>query len=131
MLCLQYACPAPLPLPGQAVRAPFVVMRDSSEQGDRQRVEVELFEDVVDQIRPVAALVDPVECVACSLHRQCGYIEGFTAGRNGGDTRGDAEENVVEATQLVQRTVNLLGIFSLRVENRFNIVEDNEHDPGG
>ena len=69
-------------------------MCDSSEQGDRQRMEIKSFENVVDQIRSFAVLVDAVECATCSLQRRYWNVESFAAERDDGDSGGNAETDV-------------------------------------
>ena len=69
MRCLQYTRPSALPLPGQAVDAPLVLMCNGSEQRDRQWMEVEFFENVVGQIGLLNLLVDTVERFACGFYR--------------------------------------------------------------
>ena len=44
-------------------------MCDGGRQDDREGVEIEVLQNVVDRILLSTALADPVECVACSLHR--------------------------------------------------------------
>jgi hypothetical protein len=59
-------------------------------------MEVESFQDVIDSIGLFAVLVDAIECVACSLHRQCWDFESFAVRGDGGDAGGDAETDVAE-----------------------------------
>ena len=124
MTRVKHICPFPGPFPFQSVRVPLVVMRDGSEQGDRQGVEIKLFQDAVDQIGLSAVLVDPIECVTCRFHRQCWDVESLTGGRNGGDTGCEAEADVADPTQFLYCGIDLLGILSLWVENGFSVIEE-------
>ena len=69
MLGLQHTRSPLLPFSGQPVCIPLVLIRDCSEQGDRKRMEVRLFEDAVDEAGSIVAVVDPVEGIACSVYR--------------------------------------------------------------
>jgi hypothetical protein len=53
----------------------------------------------------------------------------LAARRDGGDARGDAQTNVAAATQLLHHGIDLLGFRSLRVENGFGVVEEQNHFP--
>ena len=44
-----------------------------------------------------------------------------------GDTRRDKDADIVETTQFLHHGVDLLSIHSLRVEDRFRVIEDYEH----
>ena len=90
-------------------------------------MEVELFQDLVGRIGPFAVLVDAIEGVTCSLHRQRRDVEGLAVGRDGGDAGCYAKANVIELTQLLHHRIYLLSVRSLRVENGFRVIEDNEH----
>jgi len=57
MLGLQYTRPSLLPLPGQPVHIPLVVMCHCRKEGDGECVKVEPIQDVVDKIGPFAVLV--------------------------------------------------------------------------
>ena len=48
MIRPEHACTVLIPLPGQSIRTPVVVMRNRGEQGDGERVEAKLFWDIVD-----------------------------------------------------------------------------------
>ena len=69
MLGPQNTCSPLLPFSAQPIRVPFVLARDCGEQGDRKWMELELFKDPVDESRSIVAVVDPVESIACSVHR--------------------------------------------------------------
>ena len=125
--CVKHPRSPSIPFPTQSVGVPFTVLGDSSEQGDREGVEVQLLQDVIDQIGSFAMLVDAIECVTCSLHRQCWDIESLAVRRDGGDTGGDAKTNVVEPTQFVHNGIDLLPARPLQIENGFGIVEGDEH----
>lgn len=60
-------------------------MRNSREQNDRKRMEVQLAWDVGEKIGPLDGLLYTVERVACDRGRQCWDIGSLTAGRNSGD----------------------------------------------
>ena len=45
-------------------------MCNHCEQGDQKQVEVELFQDPVDQVRSTVAVIDLVERAVCGVHRQ-------------------------------------------------------------
>ena len=68
VLCVKHYRSLLFPFPGQSVGIPLVILGNSSEQGDREGVEVELFQDVIDRSRPFAMLVDAIGRVACGLH---------------------------------------------------------------
>ena len=125
--CVKYIRMSSLPFLDQSVCAPFVVMRNRGKQGDRQRMEIKSFQDVIDQIGPFAVLVDTVEGVARSVHRQCWDIESLAVGRDGGDAGGDTETDVAELTQLLHHVIDPLSIHSLWIKNGFRIIEDDEH----
>jgi hypothetical protein len=59
-------------------------------RNSRERVEVELVQDVVGGIGLFDVLVYAIERVACGIDRQCRDVEGLAVGGNGGDARGDA-----------------------------------------
>ena len=94
-------------------------------------MEVELFEDAVDQIGPFAVLVDPIECVMRGIHRQRRDVESLAVRRDGGDPGGDAEMNAAELAQLLHRSKDLMGASSLWVKDGFGIVEHYEYFVGG
>ena len=87
-------------------------------------MKVELVQDVVDGIKPFTIPVYVIEGFACSFNRQCRYVESFAVGRNSRDPRSDAKANVVQLTQLLYHTVDLLGIHPLRIQDRLCVVED-------
>jgi len=118
---------APLPLLGQSPKAPLVLMCDGSEQGDRQRMELEVFEDVVDRIGPFPVLVDTIERVTRSPHRQRRDFDGFAVGWDGGDARGNTKADIVDLAELLNCRVYLVRVGYLRIEDGFGIVEDYEH----
>ena len=91
-------------------------------QGNRERVEVKLFEDVVDRIRPSAVLVDAIKRVTGGLHRQRREFENFTIGRDSTNARCYAQAGVVGLARLLDHSINLLSTCSLWVENRFGVV---------
>ena len=99
--CVKHPYSSSLPFPVQSLGVPLAVLSNRSEQGDRERMEVELFQDIVDQIGPFAVLVDPIECVTRSLHRQCRDVETLAVNRDNGGAGGDAKANVVELAQFV------------------------------
>jgi hypothetical protein len=107
VLCVKHSCSLVLPFPGQSIPVPLVVLGNSGEQRDGERVEVKLFQDVVDSDRMFAVLVDAIERVACGLHRQCWDLEDLTVGRDGGDAGGDAKTDVAELSQLLHHGVDL------------------------
>ena len=61
----------------------LVLLCDSWEQGDRKRVEVELFQDVVDQVRALVVSADAIEGVTGGIHQQCWDFNGLEFRRNG------------------------------------------------
>jgi len=69
VLCLQYTRSLPPPFSGQSVRAPLVLVRNSCEQRDRKRMEVKLFQNVVDRVWPFAAVVGLIEGATGGIHR--------------------------------------------------------------
>jgi hypothetical protein len=54
VLGLQQSRSALFPFPSQSVHIPPVLRRDRCKQRDGERVEIQLFEDRVDEVRPVA-----------------------------------------------------------------------------
>ena len=46
---------------------------------------VELFQGTVDEVAPIV-VVDAVEGITCSVHRQCGHIETLGTWESGRDT---------------------------------------------
>jgi hypothetical protein len=50
---------------------------------------------------------------------------------DGGNSRSDAEGYRFELRQFIHHSLDLAGIRSLGVENRFGVIEDDEHIPGG
>ena len=86
MLDPKYPRPLFFPLYRQSAGVPLVVLRNGREQGDRQRMVVQLFQDVIDLIGPFAVLVYPVECILRSLRRQCGDADGLAKRRDCGDS---------------------------------------------
>jgi len=90
-------------------------------------MEVELFQDAVDQVQLIAILVDPIERVASGLGRQRRDVQDLAVGRYGGDPGGDANADVVELAQLLYHGIDFLGTRGLRIENGFGIVENYEH----
>ena len=69
-------------------------------------MEVELLQDAVDQIGLSAVLVDAIEGVTRSLHRQHRDVNNLQGGKNSGDPGREAKTNVVELTELLDRRVN-------------------------
>ena len=131
VVCLEHVCPMLLPFSDQPTGVPLVVMGDRCKQGDRQWMEVELLQDVVDWIRSIAVDVDAVERLACGLHRQGRNVDPLTVGREGGDPGSDAKADVAQLAELLDHRIYLLRARSLRIEYRFRIVEDDEHILGG
>ena len=117
MLCVENIRPTSPPFLGQPVGVPPVVIRNSSEQGDRKWVEVESFKNGVDRTGPFVAVVDAIEGVAGSIHRQRGDVETFAIWGNDGDTGGDAETNVTNLTQFLYHSIYLPAICSSWIEN--------------
>ena len=69
-------------------------------------------------------VIDAVEDLTCRLNRQRGDDWTSAVGRNGENPGGDAKADVVEPTQLLDHGVYLARVGSLRVENRFGIIEE-------
>ena len=130
MLGLQRARLLFFPFLSQLICIPLVLMRGRRKQSDRERVEVNLFQDAVDQIGPPAALVYVIEDITCILHRQGGNVETLAGGGNSGDARRDAEADVTESTQFLHHSIDPLGICSLWVENGLGVIKDHEKFPG-
>jgi len=83
--CVKHPCSASLPFPAQSVGVPLAVLGNRSEQRDTEGIEVELFQDVVDQITLFAVLVDAIKCVTRGLHRQRRDVDSLAVRRDGGD----------------------------------------------
>ena len=81
---------------------------------------------MVDQIGSFATLVDAIECVTRGLHQQYRDVETLAGGWNGGNTRRDAETNVVELAQFLHYRIDLLSIRPLWVENGFGVIKNQE-----
>jgi hypothetical protein len=73
------------PIPLQSVHTPLVLMGNSGKQGDRERMEVELLQDVIDEVGAFVTFVDAVEGGTRGIHRQCWDFEGLVFRRDGGD----------------------------------------------
>jgi len=127
----KYLRPAYVPLPGQSIVIPHVVRCGGGEQCYGESVEIQPLEKVADNIRPPTVAVDAVEDIACRLHRQCGDYRPLAVSGDSCDPGSDAKTNVVEPAQLLHHGINLPSIRSLRVENRFGVVEDYNHLLGG
>jgi len=127
VLCVKSSRLLFLPFLGQSIDVPFVVPNNSCKQDDGERMEVQLSQNLVDRVRPFAPLVDPVERLACRLHRQCWDLEYLAVGGDGGDARGNAKTDVAEPSQLVHNRADLLCTWPLGIENGFCIVEDYYH----
>lgn len=69
MLCAKHTRSSSLPSLGQSICVPPVVVGNGSEYGDREWVEVELFQDAVDEVGSFAVHVDAVKGVTCRPHR--------------------------------------------------------------
>jgi len=89
-------------------------------------MKVELLQDLVDEIGPFAVLVYSTEGVPCGLNQQRWYVERLAVRRNSGNPRSDAKADVVELTQPLHHSVDLLGIHPLGIKDRLRIVEDYE-----
>lgn len=59
------------------------------------------------------------------IHRQCGDIRTLAMRWYGGDAGCDTETHVVELTQLLHYSINLLPVVG--VEDRFSVIEDYEN----
>ena len=77
------------PFCDQSVGVPLVLLRGSGEQGDGERMEVELLQDAVDRVGPPTVLVDTIERVTGGLHRQCRYFERLAIRRDDRNTGGN------------------------------------------
>ena len=113
----------------QSVRVPLFLACNCGKQGDRKGVEVKLFQDAIDEFGPIAAVVDPVECIVCSVHRYCWHIEVLAIWRSSGDTRSDANTDVVEPAQFLHHSVDLLCTCSLRAKDSLRTIEDDQNFP--
>ena len=122
-MCMERIRSLYLPFLSQSVHVPPVVVRNGCEEGDRQRMEVELFQDIVDEVGPFDVLVYTVEGIVRSLCRQCWDVEGLAIRRDGGDTRCDTNADVAKLTELLDHIVDLPSVHSLRIENRLCIVK--------
>ena len=69
---MKYSRSPSLPLYGQSVGVPLVALGRGCKQYGRWRTEVQPFYDLIGSIGPFAVLVDAMECVLCSFHRQRG-----------------------------------------------------------
>ena len=59
MMGIQHACFPSLPLPSQRTCVPPVLMSNRGKHGDREWMEIQLFEDIVNGVGSVAIAVDP------------------------------------------------------------------------
>ena len=87
-------------------------------------MKVELVQDVVHQIRPFTVPVYLMKGITGGPDRQCGYIESLTVGRNGGDARSDAKEDVAELAQLLHCTIDILRTHPPRIKGRLRVIEN-------
>ena len=71
-------------------------------------------------------IVDAIEDFACRLHRQRRDDRAFAVRGDSEDARGNTKADVIETTQLLDCGVYLAGISSLRVENGFGVIEEND-----
>ena len=94
-------------------------------------MEFELRQDAVDEVRPSAVLVYTIECVTGGLDRQCQDVESLAVGRNSGDAGCNIETRCLKLTHFLHNGADLPRLNSLRVENGFGIVEDDENLLGG
>ena len=85
------------------------------------------FQDMVDCIGLLAVLVNAIERVVSSVHRQRWDAEGLAVERDGGDARGDAQTNVVKPSEFIHISVNFLRARLLQTENGFCVVEDYDY----
>ena len=92
-------------------------------------MEVKLFQDTVYRIglSVILVLVDTMEYVVCDRRGQCRDVKTLAGGRDGGDTRCNAETDVAELTQLFYHSVNFSGIRPSRVENGLGVIEAYDH----
>jgi len=85
------------------------------------------FEVVVDEIWLIVIVIDTIEGATGGTHRQGGDVQMFAIWGSSGDTGCDTNTDIADSTQFLHRSVDLRSIRSLRIENRFRIVEDYEH----
>ena len=90
-------------------------------------MEVELLQDAVDQIGPLAVLADPIERVASRLDRQRRDVQNLAVGRDREVARGDTKADVPGLSQFLHNVIDLLTACSLRIENGFGVIEDYDH----
>lgn len=87
----------------QSVRAPPILMRNGSEQGDREGIMMKVepvFQDVADHIRLFSLLVYAIEGIPCSIHWQYWDVEDLAFRRNGRDSRCNTETHRLQTAQL-------------------------------
>ena len=80
-------------------------------------MEVQLFEEVVDGVRSLVLVVNPIERAACGIYRQRGDIQMFAIRGYRGDPGRNAETNVADLAQFLHHSVDLLRIGSPWVED--------------
>ena len=90
-------------------------------------MEAELFEDVIDEVYPIVAVVNMVEGAVCGIPWQRGDIQTLAIWWDGGDAGCNAEKDVAELAQLLHDGKGIPSACSLWVQNRFRIVQDYEH----
>ena len=117
MFGLQRACSSCLPFPRQPFRVPFVLMRDRREQCNREGVEVKLFQDLGNHIRPFSLLVYAIEGVLRCVHRQGWYFDSLALRWNGGDPRRNTETYCLQSAQLHHQPIDLFGVRPPWIEN--------------
>ena len=78
-------------------------------------MELELLQDVIDRIRPLTPLVNSIEYITGSLHRQRRYVERLAIRRDGGYPGCDADTYPVQLTQFLYRAVYFLSVRPLWV----------------
>lgn len=86
-------------------------------------MKLELAQNIVHEIDPLAVLLYPIEGIAYSLDRQCRYVESPTVGRNGRDARSDTRANVPGLAEPLHRCLDLLSIRGLRIKGGLCVIE--------
>jgi hypothetical protein len=79
----------------------------------------------------LSVVVDAVEGITCGVHRERRDVKARAIWGSSGDTGCDEDTEVVEPAQFLHQSIDLSCIRSLRVQDRFCVVEYDQHLLGG
>ena len=93
-------------------------------------MELQALDEVIDDVRSAAVIIDVGEDAASRLARQRRDYRTLAVAGDGCDAGSDAEGYRPELTQFIHHGINFLGVCPLRVKDRFCIVKDHENLQG-